>query len=221
MYTFSFCLYGEYNPKYYGGLVENLKLINKYFPGWFTNVYVGSDVPDSYIETILKFDGVRIRKVNATGPILMMHRFLAIDEPDVDAMIVRDADSRIHYRDRWAIKEFIVSNYYAHAVRDHGYHIVPMLGGLWGMKKHESLPRLTKLVEPYLGTRWMFGMDQEFLARDVYPLLQHVMLVHTCITYRASEFETHVPFPWAFSEACYCGKAEGNQSVPLLRIFRK
>lgn len=30
----------------------------------------------------------------------MMYRFLALDEDDVELMMVRDADSRIHVRDR-------------------------------------------------------------------------------------------------------------------------
>ena len=220
MYAFSFCLYGAPNPKYYQGLLRNIEQIHAHFPGWVIYVYTGSDVPSWFIELLVKA-GVRVRPVKSTGPILMMHRFLAIDESDVDAMIVRDADSRVHHRDRFAIQEFIVSPYKAHAIRDHPYHTIELLGGLWGMKKSVDLFNMAPLVEPYLQTPWKFGDDQVFLRGIVYPKLKDTLLVHTSQTYRYSNEETHAPFPWAFTEACYCGKAEGNQTSALQRFFRR
>jgi hypothetical protein len=75
------------------------------------------------------------RPTGKIGPILMMYRFLPIDEPEVELMMVRDADSRIHVRDRWTIHEFIKSQHKAHVIRDHPYHTTPLMGGLWGLKK--------------------------------------------------------------------------------------
>lgn len=49
----------------------------------------------------------------------MMYRFLTLDEDDVELMMVRDADSRIHVRDRYTIHEFVKSDHKAHAIRDH------------------------------------------------------------------------------------------------------
>jgi len=221
MYAVSFCLYGAYNPKYYDGLLTNLNLIKKHLPDWIAYVYTGSDVPGTFREKLERFQGIRIRPVDATGPILMMHRFLAIDEPDVECMIVRDADSRIHHRDRWAIKDFASSPYSAHAIRDHPQHFAPLLGGLWGLRKNPSVPSMSLLVEPYLNTRWRFGDNQIFLKDIVYPKLKHSLLVHTSQSFRYADEETHREFPWAFSEAGYCGKAEGNQSSSLLGIFRR
>lgn len=220
MYAVSFCLYGPPNPKYYDGLLKNVELAHEHFPEWAIYVYTGADVPARYIQTLEQLS-VRVRRTHQTGPILMMHRFLAIDEDDVDVMIVRDADSRLHHRDRWAIEEFIKSSYKAHAVRDHPYHQIELLGGLWGLKKGSDIPSMGQLVKPYLQTRWKFGDDQNFLHDVVYPKLKHQLLVHTSQTYRYSDEETHVQFPWAFSETCYCGKAEGNQTPMLRGIFRR
>lgn len=220
MYAFSFCLYGPPNPKYYDGLLQNIQQIRTHFPEWAIYVYTGTDVPPWFLERLATAN-VRIRPSGQTGPILMMYRFLAIDEPDVDAMIVRDADSRVHYRDRFAIQEFIASGFKAHAIRDHPYHTIELLGGLWGMKKSVDLPSIAPLVEPYLHTPWKFGDDQFFLRESVYPKLKNYLLVHTSQTYRYSKEETHAPFPWGFSEACYCGKAEGNQTPLIRRIQRR
>lgn len=220
MYAVSFCLYGPPSPKYYQGLLRNIEQIHTHFPGWAIYVYTGADVPSWFLDMLGRAD-VRVRPTGKTGPILMMYRFLAIDEPDVDAMIVRDADSRVHHRDRFAIQEFIVSRFKAHAIRDHPYHTTPLLGGLWGMKKSVDLPAMAPLVEPYLDKPWRFGDDQLFLRDIVYPKLMKYLLVHTSQSYRYSDEETHAPFPWAFAEACYCGKAEGNQTTVLQRLFKR
>ena len=65
----------------------------------------------------------------------MMYRFLALDEEGVELMMVRDADSRIHVRDRWTIHTFVESKHKAHVIRDHPEHKTPILGGLWGLKR--------------------------------------------------------------------------------------
>lgn len=220
MYAFSFCLYGPPNPKYYDGLLRNVEQIHLHFPGWAIYVYVGADVSQAFIDRLSRAH-VRVRPTGRTGPVLMMYRFLAIDEPDVDVMMVRDADSRIHHRDRFAIQEFIASKFHVHAIRDHPYHTIQLLGGLWGIKKSPETPAMTPLVEPQVQKPWNFGDDQVFLRDVLYPMIQSQLLVHTSQSYRYSDEETHAPFPWAFSEACYCGKAEGNQMFMLQRLFRR
>lgn len=52
VHAFSFCLYGPETPKYYDGLLENLVLIQRYYPTWRIYVYVGSDVPQSFVERL-------------------------------------------------------------------------------------------------------------------------------------------------------------------------
>ena len=65
----------------------------------------------------------------------MLNRFYPIDEPDVDLLFSRDADSRINERDQFVISEFIKSNKMFHIVRDHYEHKFPILGGIFGVKK--------------------------------------------------------------------------------------
>lgn len=217
MFVFSFCLYGPPTAKYYGGLIENLKLIQTHFPDWKVFLYLGNDVPAHSIARFLQYPQVVLRHVNQTGPVLMMHRFLAIDEPGVELMMVRDADSRVHIRDRWAIRQFVESSKKAHAIRDHPYHTIEILGGLWGIKRG-LLNTIGEHVRPQIERPWNFGDDQMFLRHVIYPLVKSELLVHTSRTYRYSEDETLVPFSMTWSEAQYCGKAE---NLPItLRFFR-
>ena len=49
-------------------------------------------------------------------------------------MIVRDTDSRLGIREKLAVDEWLDSGKKLHIMRDHPYHRVPMLGGMWGCR---------------------------------------------------------------------------------------
>lgn len=208
MNVFSFCLYNSYNDFYYEGLVENVRLIQQHFPGWGIFVYIGNDVPASFVE-ILETKGVHIRYTNAIGPINMIHRYLAIEEPGVDLMIVRDADSRVHWKDRWAINEFVKSSFLAHAIRDNPVHCIPMMGGLWGLRRSGSVP-VYSCFQHYLENQQILsdiGKDQTFLNLYIWPRVAHSLLVHTSIAYNTGR-DTLVPFPFKWTNDIYCGRIE-------------
>ena len=207
--AFSFCLYNSYNPLYYDGLTENIKIIHKYYPDWAIYVYIGNDVTEEYINTIF-VRNVRIIHTNATGHINMAHRFLAIEQPGVDLMIVRDADSRVHWKDRWAINEFVNSPYLAHTIRDNPVHAIPMLGGLWGLKRKANVPVLMCFEHYNVEQKNAndIGKDQTFLNFYIWPRVKNTLLVHTSITYREGP-EHIVFFPFPYTNDIYCGRVEG------------
>jgi hypothetical protein len=212
--AFSFCLYGPETPKYYDGLVENLALIERHYPTWGIYVYIGSDVPRSFVERIRRTPQVVVRDTGIVGHRNSVHRFFAIDEPEVDVVFFRDADSRIHWKDRWAIQRFLESGKTAHLIRDHRDHGTAILAGLWGLRKG-SLPRpLCDLVAEWVPTHagsgdakdpLGFGIDQNFLTLVVYPLITADALVHysfNCLY--AGEHAELFPFEW--TEELYCGQ---------------
>ena len=206
--VFSFCLYGPENPKYHVGLIENLQLIQQYFSDWKVYVYVGSDITEERIAKILAFPQVVLRKTGKLGESNMIDRFCAIDEPGVDVMFVRDADSRIHWKDRWAIQQFLSTSYSLHIIRDHKEHTSPILGGLWGLRKPDvSIRQLyTQYTEDKsLGHRW--AHDQNFLADVVYPKFKRDALVHFSHE-RIYQGEIGFTFPFEWSNDIYCGRIE-------------
>lgn len=131
---FSYCLYGKFNPKYYIGLQNNIKFIQNRFPKALIHLWFGSDVEESYFNDIL-MTNVTIKKLDISGHELMTQRFLSIDEPNVDIMFSRDCDSMISEREIQFCNEFIESPYLIHTIRDHRGHFVPIMGGLFGIKK--------------------------------------------------------------------------------------
>ena len=211
--VFSFCLYGPENPRYYPGMLENISIVEKHFPDWKVYVYIGDDVEPSMVEKLGTYPNTLLRFTHVLGAANMIHRFYAIDEPGVDLMLVRDADSRIHWKDRWAIREFMKRpEFVAHTIRDHIEHTAYMMGGLWGIRKSSGL-NLTYEYSKYreateLGHR--HGHDQNFLADVIYPKVVSKLLVHYSSNERRLTNETAVEFPFEWIDDIYCGRIESG-----------
>jgi hypothetical protein len=214
--VFSFCIYGPPNPKYYTGLLENLQLIDQHYPGWGIFVYVGADVPREYIDMLSRRNNVAIRETGIVGHKNSVYRFFAIDEPWVDLMMVRDADSRVHWKDRWAIRSFLASNYTTHIIRDNKYHTNEIMAGLWGIRKNPTIPSIRSLFlewTPVSGGSGSeddphgFGIDQNFLKLVLYEKLRANAYV-TYSNHRIMPGEIGIEFPFEWDHAVYCGRLE-------------
>jgi hypothetical protein len=53
-------------------------------------------------------------------------------DPEVELFVSRDLDSRFSAREEAAVAEWVESVRALHAMGDHPWHPVPMLGGGWG-----------------------------------------------------------------------------------------
>jgi len=217
MKVFSFCLYGPYNPRYYPGMIENIHLIHKHFPGWYIYIYVGADVDQHTIDILKSAPRVILRMTGKLGAGNMINRFFAIDEPEVELMMVRDADSRVHWRDRWAIRQFERSPAIAHSIRDYPLHTAALMGGLWGLKKGSNLHIQTEYAA-FLANPVYMGMahDQDFLGDRIYPSVKSRLLSHIGNGGPCGIGETCHPFPFPPQDNFYCGKVEytGFVDVP-------
>lgn len=214
--VFSFCIYGPPDPKYYTGLLENIEIVDHHFPGWSVIVYVGADVPSEYVQALGKRRNVILRTTGITGHKNSVYRFFAIDEPWIDVMLVRDADSRIHWKDRWAIRVFMSSGYSAHIIRDHHYHAEVILAGLWGLRKGVLTTSIRSLYAAWTpvsagsgadGDPHGFGIDQNFLKMEIYPKIKTTSYV-TFSNNRILGGETGVEFPFDWNPNIYCGRVE-------------
>lgn len=209
MNAFSFCIYGQ-NEWYYNGLKENLNLIKEFYPDYITYIYVGEQSRTDLLDQIRQtFDKVVFKNTGEIGHINMMYRFFAIDEPDVVSMHVRDADSRIHERDRWAIDSFMKSSSLAYTIRDNQQHGVRMMGGLWGCKKlNFSVQSLFNACRiSLLQSSNEFGYDQQFLSKFMYPKLADSFIAFTNF-HRLSNIEEVLPFPDFLRKDVFCGMPE-------------
>lgn len=229
--AFSFCLFGPTSTLYHRGFLENVELIKHHYPGWVVYVYFGSDTDPAFVTHCQSLPNVRIRFTNMTGFANTVWRFYAIDEPDVDVCFFRDADSRIHWKDRWAINGFMNSTFTAHIIRDHSHHTAMIAAGMWGVSR-SILPSIKTLFDQWTPVfagfgkpedPHGFGIDQNFLVKCVYPLIRPGALVHYsngCIF----TGERGVEFPFVWSNDVYCGRREGvfvDSPDPRRSIFTK
>ena len=173
----AYSLWGDV-PMYWIGAVRNIEQVKNYFPGWICRFYIDNSCDEELIKTI-KGDNVEVVLVDSKDSFHgMFWRFWASEEEETDVFLSRDCDSRFSDREVVAIKEWLASNKDFHIMRDHPYHNVPVLGGMWGCRN--GLMReigLSKLIEQW-GKYERKGIDQEFLAKLVYPLVKDKALEH-------------------------------------------
>ena len=174
----SFSLWGE-NPMYWIGALKNIELSKEYYPGWICRFYIDSNSKKELINTI-KGDKIELVLVDSKDSFHgMFWRFWASEDPEVDIFISRDCDSRFSDREVYAIKEWLESDKDFHIMRDHPYHTVPILGGMWGCRN--GLMRKINLSEKInqWGKYERKGIDQDFLGQVIYPLVKNTTMEHS------------------------------------------
>jgi hypothetical protein len=108
----------------------------------------------------------------------MFDRFQPGIDSGVEAFISRDCDSRLTAREAAAVNEWLTTNKGFHAMRDHPHHSVPILGGMWGMKRGAMSPMVleSSMDEWQQEDRWQ--TDQEWLTAEVWSHYRNDFLCH-------------------------------------------
>lgn len=188
----AYSLWGD-DPMYWVGALKNIELCKIYYPGWICRFYIDKNSKTELIETI-KGDNVEVILVDSKDSFHgMFWRFWASEDTDVDIFLSRDCDSRISDREVNAVNEWLESDKDFHIMRDHPYHTVPILGGMWGSRN--GLMRkigIIKLIESWNQFQRK-GIDQDFLGKCVYPLIINTTMEHSEFNLR---FDGEIrPFP--------------------------
>jgi len=171
-----FSLWGnEY--RYLGGALQNVELAKYFYPDWVCRFYIGKSTNEKFKNTLKSFDNVEIVEMEENGDWRgMFWRFFGASDETVDIMISRDADSRIHRREVEAVNEWVNSDKKFHIMRDHQYHSVPLLGGMWGVKKGFINDIVSEIKEYNGGDFWQ--VDQNFLKEKIFDRVIHDSMVH-------------------------------------------
>ena len=174
----SFSLWGS-NPMYCIGAMENIKLAREYYPDWKCVFYVDDTVSKSVTDDLLRSEAL-VNHVghNDRGAFWgMFWRFLINDEPDMEAFVSRDCDSRLNIREKLAVDEWMVSDKCLHIMHDHyGHRSVPILGGMWGAKKG-CIDNITEKILRW-GKYSHKGIDQHFLWGLIWPTVKDRCMSH-------------------------------------------
>lgn len=111
----------------------------------------------------------------------MFWRLLAAADPDADAIIFRDADSRLNIREKVAVDAWLATRNVMHVMRDHPHHARwAIMGGMWGVRGG-VLSDIMEQIEHWRdagkgGMKRLY--DQRFLASEVWPHLRYFATEH-------------------------------------------
>ena len=171
----AFSLWGD-NPKYTIGALKNARLAKVIYPGWICRFYCGKSTPLNIIQELISLGSEVVRMEEEGNWSGMFWRFNPIAENDVEMMISRDTDSRLTFREKFAVDEWIKSNKLFHIMRDHPYHGTEILGGMWGARK-PILQDIKHLMNIYEKSDF-YQVDQNFLREIIYPRINYSVCVH-------------------------------------------
>ena len=137
----------------------------KYYPGWIMRLYYDLDNADPVFQDLCNIacDDVNIDicdvndlpgtpMVNANRVFPMYWRIFPTLDPQVEVVISRDLDSLFSDREYAAVQEWLQSDDQFHIMRDHPYHGVSILAGMWG----------SRLTNPQINSKWQDAWNEGF-----------------------------------------------------------
>lgn len=186
----SFCLYGNL-AVYLEMMLMNLAAAKVLYPEWQVRIYHDESIP---VETLKKFaaNGAVLFAVDAAQKAYpgTMWRFLALEDPQVEWVSFRDADSLLTPRELVCVNEWLASDQVVHAIRDWYTHSEVLLAGMWGAYA-PALRSIRTAMNAFIARPFTPShADQHFLRRYVWPYARTSVCVHDSI------FQTTTrPFP--------------------------
>lgn len=158
------------------GALKNVELAKQLFPDYLCYFFTDNTVPQAYLDLLSKNENTKIINMSASSIPPLMWRFTAIDLPEVEVMLSRDADSRLNKREKITVDAWLSEHTDFMIIKDHPYfHTnVKMFGGMWAMKKVKNFNIQQHINQWIKRTKHTditsYGIDQFFLDEVVYPL---------------------------------------------------
>jgi hypothetical protein len=180
----SFVIWGD-EPIYIIGAIKNAILAQSIYPEWECRFYVdkiASNNPNiKYLNSLSNTKIVFIDEIG--GWIFNIKRFYPLIDREIDYTIFRDCDSRLSYREKEAVDEWIAGGKMGHIMRDHPFHFnYPILAGMFGCKRI-SFDESLFLDATDIGN----FSDQLFLQKTIWPIIKDDSLIHDSTQYNTGK----------------------------------
>lgn len=191
MVVWSYSLYGFNTEVYYRPMLENIRLAK------LNNAQIIIGTTDLYADEIKRFfnsflDDIHIKvyPANMYTGCEMILRLLVAETVDAEFYFIKDADSIVTPR------ELYVMNHWMHLskenfmiIRDNPVHISPIMAGMFGFRRSVSHVLLNSCRSHFTGSgkKGNYGVDQRWLAEEIYPLTQKDANVYTSYFYFSHE----------------------------------
>ena len=188
----SVSLYGT-DPRYFAHLETMLRSYETLFPDYTHRFYVSADIGSEVLK-VLRSHGAEIVTMLGTGAKhrFMFWRFLACEDIALDRVLVRDVDHVALPEEKLMVQRWEESGKRFHIIRAHYSHNMRVMGGLWGAVPEQNF--ITKhFSKLWRFQNWLWGADQIFLERYVYPTMRPSLFVNEIYQRFADEDVDLVP----------------------------
>jgi hypothetical protein len=180
--SINYSLWGS-SEEYYLPLLKSLQLGRHNEVNAEVRVFYDNSVNEEILQSLREFGVILVKvdhKKNLSNSEKMTWRYGSIFDSCEDIVFIRDSDSLITTREVILMNKFINSKYLFHTIRDHCEHIMPIMGGLFGIKS-ELFNIFKKTYEKkfYKFKELSYQGDQLFLGKYVYPQIRRKLLAHT------------------------------------------
>lgn len=196
----SFSLWGDI-PRYCVGAIQNAKLARHVYPGWVVRFYHDDTVPIQVLEQLKLLNAELVQMPRNEGFSGAFWRFKIADEVLYSHWVVRDCDSRLNFRERRAVDEWMMSTCPFHIMRDHPNHsIIPgcSFGGVRG-----ALMNVSASIDSW-EDKSRYGTDEQFTESIIFPLVKDLAMIHDEVTqYRNDSARA---FPTRRENGRFCGE---------------
>ncbi|MBM3386568.1 MAG: tetratricopeptide repeat protein [Betaproteobacteria bacterium] len=188
----SFSLYGQ-QARYCEMAVLNVMAARRHLPDFVCRFHTDSSVPPAVLRRLQAL-GAQCVPMGETGRQIpaTMWRFLAMDDPGADCVLVRDVDALIDAREARSVQDWRASGLPFHIIRDDCCHTELILAGLFGIRSGvlrgigQRIAQYLQQVGPAVA-RDRYA-DQLFLRRWIWPTVRAHALTHD----RIYGYGTHV-----------------------------
>ena len=177
----AFSVWGD-NIRYLNGAITNAIVARYLYPGWTARFYTDASTPQAFRDALAQ-NGAQVVMVEdlPADRFGLFWRFLAEDDPDVDIYLVRDADSVMNIKERWAVADWLKSGKAFHVMRDNPQHSELILAGMWGAHRG-NIGDMRKRIEDGVEAGRNIGnnstLDQHFLRNVIWPIARNSVKIH-------------------------------------------
>jgi len=173
----AYSLFGK-KTYYHDAALTAARMAQAIYPEWTCRFYCSPDIPEALLQHLNQMGAQTLVAPSSpddwTG---LFWRFWAFDDPNVDVVLIRDVDSPFTVRERLAVDDWLASDFPFHVIRDHIWHMEPMMAGLWGGFTG-LLPAMKPLTEGYVPADEGRYQDQRFLRLNIWPRIRDATLAH-------------------------------------------
>ena len=214
-FTLSYSLFGKDSWELFGQNVENIAKEasdSTFYGNWSVRIYHENFPSKLQIDLRKKYENLyfcNVRELklpffNETNLVNIngrMWRFIPISDPTVDIVCSRDLDSPLYKREEDAVNYWLHSGKIFHTMRDHYWHNIPLLAGMWCYKISENRVQASKILKSLLenaGRRTCDGEacdkqdDQTVLNKFMWPVVKTDSIQHD--SYMCKSIGGSIPF---------------------------